>query len=124
MDLSSLAYALMQQRAATPPAPNVTPAVPLSSMIDRLAPNGAQLQLQNPQLPWWAVPGMFKAGPPGFAMPQAPAAAPAPAPAQADPTQEDILRRLMQQQIPYAGGEAGGGSGGGVEIAGGGGASW
>lgn len=52
-----LVQALMQQPQGQQ-APNSP--VPLASMVDRLSPNAVGLQQQNAQLPWYAVPGMFR----------------------------------------------------------------
>lgn len=65
--------------------------VPLSSLF---APNAAALQAQNPNLPWYAVPGMFR--PPG--PPPSPAVAPPAAAAAPDATSQP-----MSYPIEFAG---------------------
>lgn len=94
------------------------PGIPLASMVDRLNPNALAMQQQFSQVPWYAVPGMFKGGPIGFnqmpAPPPAPPATPAAAAAAQPPgqTPEEVLRMLAAMGMG-ANSESGGGSGGG-----------
>jgi hypothetical protein len=106
-----LLQAMMQPQQAAA-QPNQTASVPLASMVDRLAPNAMQMQQQNPQLPWYAVPGMFRTPAP-----------PNPALAATVAGQNPIGQQPGNNAMPpwmFGGSEAGGGGGGGFEAGGGG----
>jgi hypothetical protein len=78
--VSPLALQLLASQGQQGPPPNIpqgTGGVPLSSLM---APNAAAIQQQNPNLPWYAAPGMFRpppAPPATAAATAAPAANPA-----------------------------------------------
>ncbi len=59
--IAALAGQPQQQPAfGGPPGGGGQSNIPLASMVDRLSPDAIALQMQHAQLPWYAVPGMFR----------------------------------------------------------------
>ncbi len=67
--IAALAGQGQQQQQPTfggPPPGAMQNNIPLASMVDRLSPDAIAMQLQHAQLPWYAVPGMFRQQMPGM----------------------------------------------------------